>query len=878
MPATGDRVGRYEILAPLGSGGMGEVYRALDTQLNRHVAVKFLAADFATPSARRRFQQEAQMASALNHPHILTVHEAGEIDGRQYLVTELVDGGTLADWAIEGERTWRQVLTMVVGVADALAAAHDAGIMHRDVKPANILISKSGYAKLADFGLAKIDTPASPDAVTGRPVVETTRSGILLGTVPYMSPEQALGRAIDPRSDIFSFGLVLYELLARHRAFAAASDVDTLHAIVHDAAEPLPAHVPIGLRLVVEKALEKDPADRFQSMRELVVDLRREARRTIEHPSAPVATIPGRGSRRWVMAVASLGIAVVAAALIWGVPWSARSARELENPLANARFTRLTDFAGDELDAAISPDGRFVAFVSDRDGQFDVWLNQIGSGEFRNLTLGKDRLLPAPLRAAGFFPDGAQLWLGGGPGRRLQTVPMMGGTLRPFLSDRVVHLAWSPDGRRLVYHTRDAADPMFVADRDGSNARQIFVGAHDGLHNHFPVWSADGRWVFFAAGAPATSEMDLWRIAPEGGSPERLTHHNSDVAYPTPIDANTVLYVARDDSGAGPWLWALDVARGQSHRVSIGLEQYTSVSASADGSRLVVTVANPSSTLASVPILDRIADDRDRRPLTVSSVNAAMPQFAAGSLFFLSTGASGRSLWKHRDGESTEIWRAGDNPITTAPAVSRGTGRAVVALRRNGKLRLHVLSADGAELRPLTDSVDARGSSSWSPDETWIATGGADASGDGLFKVPVDGGPAVRLAKGQALEPAWSPDGDTIVYAGPDVGAQSPLRAVRPDGSPVALPAVVLRRDAGGRRSRYLPDGRGLIFLQGLDISQDFWLLDLQTGQTRQLTRFNNSVAIWSFDVSPDGKQIVFDQSRNASDIVLIELPRNPQR
>jgi serine/threonine protein kinase len=304
MPATGDRVGRYESGSLLGSGGMGEVYRALDTQLNRHVAVKFLAADFATPSARRRFQQEAQMASALNHPHILTVHEAGEVDGRQYLVTELVDGGTLADWAIQGERTWRQVLTMVVGVADALAAAHDAGIMHRDVKPANILISKSGYAKLADFGLAKIDTPASPDAVTGRPVVETTRSGIVLGTVPYMSPEQALGRAIDPRSDIFSFGLVLYELLARHRAFAARSDVDTLHAIVHDAAEPLPAHVPIGLRLVVEKALEKDPADRFQSMRELVVDLRRETRRPSESPRTrqsltPLVTARADGSSPW---------------------------------------------------------------------------------------------------------------------------------------------------------------------------------------------------------------------------------------------------------------------------------------------------------------------------------------------------------------------------------------------------------------------------------------------------------------------------------------------------------------------------------------------------------------------------------------------------
>jgi Tol biopolymer transport system component len=712
--------------------------------------------------------------------------------------------------------------------------------------------------------------------VTGTPV-ETTRSGIVLGTVPYMSPEQALGRAIDPRSDIFSFGLVLYELLARHRAFAAKSDVDTLHAIVHDAAEPLPAHVPIGLRLVVEKALEKDPADRFQSMRELVVDLRRETRRPSESAShAPIPDAPRHRTRGWIIAVAALGV-VALAVLLWRLPRQAAGGGEPANPLANARFTRVTDFAGDELDAAISPDGRFVAFLSDRDGQFDVWISQIGSGVFRNLTLGKDQALPAPVRAPGFSPDGSQVWLGGGSGRRLQTLPMMGGAPRPYLSDRVVNLSWSPDHMRVAYHTRDPGDPLFVADADGSNARQIFVGSHPGIHNHYPEWSRDGRWLFFAAGSPATSEMDLWRIASGGGMPERLTNHNSDVAYPTPIDTNTVLYVSRDGSGAGPWLWAVDPEQRRSRRISFGLEQYTSVSASADASRMVATVANPSSTLVTVPILERIASESDVQPYSVSSVNAAMPQFAAGSLFYMSTGVSGRSLWKHREGESVELWRAGDNPATTAPGVSH-SGRAAVALRRNGKLRLHVLSADGAELQPLTDTIDGRGSSSWSPDEKWIATGGADASGDGLFKVPVDGGPAVRLAKGQALEPVWSPDGNTIVYVGPNVGSQSPLLAVTPDGTPVTLPAIQVRREGGGRRSRFLPDSRGLVYMQGLNISQDFWLLDLKTGRSRQLTRFDNPVGMWGFDISPDGKQIVFDRSRNASDIVLIELKPAPRR
>ena len=639
------------------------------------------------------------MASALNHPHILTVHEAGELGDRQYLVTELVDGGTLGDWARDSERTWRQVVTMLVGIADALAAAHDAGIMHRDVKPANILITKSGYAKLADFGLAKLDALVSGDELT-RAVQEPTRPGLVVGTVPYMSPEQAAGRPVDARSDIFSFGLVLYELLAGRRAFTGTSDVDTLHAIVHDAPGPLPARVPVGLRLLVEKALEKDPAERFQSMRELVVDLRREARRPSESAGhAPVADAPRRSSRRLVIAVALVSTAVLAAVVIWGVPWSPRSAREPENPLANARFTRITDFAGDELDAAISPDGRFVAFVSDRDGRFDVWLSQIGSGTFRNLTLGKDTALPAPVRAPGFSPDGSQVWIGGGSGRRLQIVPLMGGALRPFLSDRVVNLSWSPDNRRIAYHTRDPGDPIFVADPDGSNARQIFIGANPGVHAHYPVWSLDGRWVFFVVGSPSTSEMDLWRIASEGGTPERLTNHNSDVGYPTPIGANTVLYVARDDTGAGPWLWALDVEQRRSRRISLGLEQYTSVSASADGSRLVATVANPSSTLWTVPILDRVADERDVKPFPVSSVNATMPQFAAGSLFYVIGGRFGqrlvavsrrrgrRALARRRQSDAGDAWtltrcracrdrRATQREASPAPAVGRWIGAA----------------------------------------------------------------------------------------------------------------------------------------------------------------------------------------------------------
>jgi TolB-like protein/Tfp pilus assembly protein PilF/predicted Ser/Thr protein kinase len=286
----GTQLGSYRIESQLGEGGMGTVYRALDTKFGRPVAIKFLSGDLADVAARRRFQREAQMASSLNHPHILTVHDAGEFEGRQYLVTEFVDGGTLKDWAKAEKRTWRHTVELLTDVADGLAAAHAAGMTHRDIKPANILVAKNGYAKLADFGLAKL-TDTTPEDVTRTLAVEPTRPGMIVGTIAYMSPEQASGGPIDARSDIFSFGVVLYELLAGRRPFAGATDLLVLQTIIHGAAPPLAEDVPTALRAVVEKALENDPADRYQSMRELVIDLRRLLRQKVEAPAERVASI-----------------------------------------------------------------------------------------------------------------------------------------------------------------------------------------------------------------------------------------------------------------------------------------------------------------------------------------------------------------------------------------------------------------------------------------------------------------------------------------------------------------------------------------------------------------------------------------------------------
>src|SRR5215471_3074432 len=349
----GFQLGTYRIEAQLGEGGRGVVYRAFDTKLRRPVAVKFLSDELSDSAARRRFQQEAQMASSLNHPHIITVYDAGEFDGRQYLVTEFVDGGTLKTWVRSGKRTWLQIVELLIGVADGLAAAHQAAILHRDIKPENILVAKNGYAKLADFGLAKLAVPLADDATTltaGR-----TQQGVLVGSVPYMSPEQTSGKSLDSRSDIFSFGVVLFEMLAGRRPFEGATTLEVLEAIAH---RPVPSlaqlrpDLPVILRTIIEKALEKDPAVRYQTMQELVVDLRQLTRQSAAAPAEPVK---GRATVfNWVAGAIALAIVVVSGAIVLRRPPSGPTPTQ---------FIQLTDFADSATSPALSPDGRMLTFI-----------------------------------------------------------------------------------------------------------------------------------------------------------------------------------------------------------------------------------------------------------------------------------------------------------------------------------------------------------------------------------------------------------------------------------------------------------------------------------------------------------------------------------
>jgi Tol biopolymer transport system component len=861
--SSGTKLGPYEIQSPLGAGGMGEVYRARDTRLGRDVAIKVLPEALANDADRlRRFEQEARTVAALNHPNILGIHDIGTHDGAPFLVSELLEGQTLRESLESGPLPVRRAIEYALGIAQGLAAAHERGIVHRDLKPENVFVTRDGRVKVLDFGLAKLVRPEESHEAVVTLTSPSTLPGMVMGTVGYMSPEQVRGQPSDARGDIFSFGAVLYEMLTGRRAFKRDTSAETMTAILREEPPELNDtgwQGPLALQRILARCLEKNVERRFQSASDLAF--------AIESLSgtSTAKSVPLPKSRQ-----AWLPWAIAAALLVGGaVREIVRPAAAPANPLEKAHFTRVTDFKS--VEAAISPDGRFVAFVSDHDGPFDVWLTQVGTGRQTNLTQGKAGPLPGPLRSVGFSGNGSEIWLGGGDiGMRLRLMPLTGGTLRNFLGEEVVNLAWSPDGERVVYHTFGNGDPIFVADRDGANARRIF-GNQPGVHNHFPTWSSDGRWIYFVHGSPATKEMDLWRIDPAGRDPERLTQRNTDIAYPAPVGNHTVFYVARDGDGSGPWLWAFDLKRKDSRRASIGLEQYTSVDASADGRKLVATISDPVAGLWSVPILSALAEEGDVKPFAVPTARALAPRFGGLSLFYLSSLGTGDGLWRLRDGQVAEIWKGADGALFETPAVSPD-GRVAIVLRRNGKPQLHVLSADGAELQPIAEGIDVQGTSCWSPDGKWIVTGGNNATGPGLFKIPLEGGPAVRVVAGPALNPVWSPDGSLIVYAGTNVRTFAPLLAVHPDGTSVELPHISLRRL--GERVRFMPDGKGLIYMQGLLASQDFWLLDLASMKSRPLTRLQTRATMRTFDITSDGKQIVFDRLRENSQVVMIDLPK----
>lgn len=591
---------------------------------------------------------------------------------------------------------------------------------------------------------------------------------------------------------------------------------------------------------------------------------------------SPTAQTPPPVRARWkfVVPLAALGLLAIGAYLRLQ-----RTEHFWRNPIADARVQTVTDFDGLEQAAAISRDGHLVAFLSDRDGPMDVWVTQVDSGQFHNLTHGSVRELGNPsIRTLGFSPDGSLVtfWVrkpGGPKGDTIDTwaAPTLGGEPKPYL-EGAAEFDWSHDGSRLAYHTPGPGDPLFVTDGGVRPESQPIFTAPAGLHSHFPLWAPDAAFLYFVEGE-LPDKLDIWRIRPTGGNPERITSQSGQITYPVLLDRRTLLYLAGDPDGSGPSIYSMDVERRIPHRLTSGLDRYTSLAASADGRRLVVTRTTPHGTLFRVRIVgDSPAkvSAADRIPLTTSS--GFSPRLGPDYLLYISATGTGESIWKFANGASTELWRGEGARVVGGPAISSDGQSIAFSVRQNRKAFLYVMQADGTRAHILADSLDLQGSPAWAPDGRFIVSAASDHGIPHLFRVPVDGRSPASFVGEYSLDPAWAPDGRLIVYSGPDIGTTFSVKGVTAEAAPHPLPALTLTR--GARHLAFLPGGRSLVFLRGEIQHKDLWLVDLDSGAERQLTSLPPDFDVRDFDLSPDGREVVFERVQERSDLVLLDRPR----
>ena len=591
-------------------------------------------------------------------------------------------------------------------------------------------------------------------------------------------------------------------------------------------------------------------------------------------PPPPAArTAPAR--RPLILAASAIGVSLLA---IGAGLWLRANEFFWRSPTADARFQTVTDFDGVEQAAAISRDGRFVAFLSDRDGPMDVWVTQVGSGQFHNLTKGSaSELINPSVRTLGFSPDASfvTFWMrrrdgSTGEAISLWAVPTLGGQPRP-LFEGAAESDWSPDATRLVYHTPGPGDPMFVTDASRQSAGQPVFTAPAGLHAHFPLWSPDERFIYFVQGSPP-DHLDIWRLATAGGSAERITSHNGRVSHPVLLDRRTLLYLASDPDGSGPWLYSLDVERRIPHRLSSGVERYTSVAASADGRHLVATLANAKRTLWRLPLADSPAADSAGSRILLTTSTGFSPRLGPGYLLYVSATATRESIWRVSGGGATELWSAPGARIVGGPAISADGRQIAFSVDQRGRTLLYVMQADGTAARTIADSLALQGAPAWAPDARSITSAVVDRGVPQLVRVPIDGSAPTPVVHEYSLDPVWAPNGTFVVYSGKDIGTTFPVHALAAGAAAPRLPALTLTR--GGRHLTFLPGGLSLVFLRGEIEHKNVWLLDIETGAERQITSVAPDFQIIDYDVSPDGRELVLERLQEQSDVVLLDLPR----
>ena len=858
--APGTRLGPYEILAAIGAGGMGEVYRAKDTRLDRTVAIKVLPAHVSQdPERKARFEREAKTIASLDHPHICVLHDVGHQDGIDYLVMEYLEGETLVERLAKGPLPVDQVVRYGAEIANALARAHRAHVVHRDLKPANILLTRTG-AKLLDFGLARSEAPVTPppalDSHSPTGTRGLTAEGTLLGTFPYMSPEQLEGKEADHRADIWALGCVLYEMAAGRRAFQGRSSASLIAAIMHTEPVPLSTLQPVTPPLLdglVRKCLAKDPDERWQSSGDVAEALRWIA------PAAPAVEVQVRRiSPLWAGALAVVGVSL-------GVLGFWQGRRTAPVPAEPVEFRDIT-FSGQDNMPAASPDGHLVAFVSNRDGRHRIWVKELAGGNEVALTEGPNDHVPR------FSPDGSMILFTRGlpPHSALWKVATLGGEARKLVDDAQGG-DWSPDGR-IVYMRVKTEDNRTLrnlerANADGSGSHEI-VPFREGLMRT-PRWSPDGRTIAYTDG------RSLFLVGSDGGNARSFPAPPFWGFVGSPAwsgDGHEVLY---PQAATDPFL-----GRGsrviRQNLITAAAEPILSLTHDVEfldilgPGRLVFGTQRASSNLGALQLQTGALKLADRWLTRGSGINLQPTYSPDGEwVLFTSNRSANLDLWEI-SARSGALRRITDDPGTDwDPGFTPDGKNILFTSNRSGNYEIWIADADGSNARRVTrDDVDAENATA-TPDG-WIAYVSFNPSKRGLWKIRRDGSRAARLAESRVVTPEVSPDGRYVAYSDGEG-----LVFVRiEDGARVPFDL----RARGASHPRWMQEGRAVAFV-GLDektLTQEVYVQDFVPGRDtlktrRKLTGLVDDMQVHSFGISPDGSRMVIAYEQGGFNLMTAE-------
>jgi Tol biopolymer transport system component/tRNA A-37 threonylcarbamoyl transferase component Bud32 len=907
-------VGHFELLEKLGAGGMGEVFKARDQRLHRFVALKFLP-ETAGAQARERFQREARVIASLNHPHICTLYEIGQEGERPYLVLELLEGESLRARLARGAVPGGQLFEWGSQIADALDAAHRHGILHRDLKPDNIFVLPSGHVKVLDFGLARVQGETGPDDLT------MTSPGVIMGTIPYMSPEQAKGEDLDARSDIFSFGSVFYEMAAGRRAFGARSAAEALAAVLHE--QPIPPaqvrpELPAKVDEIAARCLEKDRELRYQS----AADLRSELRRWSRNPSGAAeagaasstrssaavtdtalavtaavtatavtgaatavtsAVMVGNRWRWWRWAVPGLALAAVAAA---GLGWW-RYGRNQTAPAPHLQFRQLT-FSGQVVDAVISPDGKFFVHIDLDPRGTSLHLFSVAGGSDVEIVPPSDGCCQSPT----FSADGGAIYFL--KKTQMYSVPVLGGTVHPIASGVCSGAGMSPDGSQIAYLAGPSGRELMLAKPDGSGAHRLQQAASGGYASqcwtstvgapsHSPTWSPDGHWIALAW-VPASGSGRVTLVNAQTGEQRQLGPAvlavTADVNW-LPDESGLILTAALPQTAA-PQVWEITYPGGQMRQLTQDLQGYTASSVATTG-QLGLVHAVPQSSIwvqkaSSGPFVQLPGGGTD-----LAGVQGVVWDGKGGLIDIRLPGGKPQIWAEKSDASRAHPVSSGALPLEAYGLLAAPDGQLVFG---DGELasRIWRIHGDGTGLTQVVTLPAS--TSAYDPS---LLLGGREVgyllappnSDETLWMAPLDGGAPPRQVWNGLIyagtNPA-SPDGTRVFAISRTAQQGGQAVIIRVDGKqPQITPVKGFDRATMGLPWAWTPDGNGIVYVHSAGSTDNLWVFPLGGGPPRALTHFED-LSINHYDFAHDGRLAISRGSNNADVVVATGLGQHKER